>query len=243
MRIFLTIGGRRSAQKTAPPLRLQRYTIEGECMDLTLEDLRNGISWWRKEKADKWPQDFHNKVYYELYDLRKAGLTERWWTNTVDRLWDWRAIRSKTPPNTKREIEERGLGILGRLQAFYGDIALKFNKEPVFLDFTWNEVRDFYIQLSWIKNSASPNFPSKLGHFIFPKVFRVMDHQATGIEDYGLFWSSMNAVWNGFEEKEEARAILARSITEFSGRQVHEDYPFEIKIIELCSIGRKHMSA
>jgi hypothetical protein len=47
-------------------------------MNLTLDDLKKGISWWRKEKKEKWPQDFHNKVYYELYDLKRDGLTERW---------------------------------------------------------------------------------------------------------------------------------------------------------------------
>jgi hypothetical protein len=212
-------------------------------VNLKIEDLQKGINWWRKEKAEKWPQDFHNRVYHELYDLRKNGLTERWWRNTVDRLWAWRAIRSKTPPNTKWEIQERGLEILNKLQELYTDIKGKVDKEPVFLDFNWNEIRDLYQQLSWIKNSASPNFPSKLGHFIFPKVFRVMDHEATGIENYSLFWSSMGAAWNSFEEKQEAKDILTKSITEFSRLQVHENYPFEIKIIELCNIGRKHMIA
>lgn len=211
-------------------------------MNLITEDLRMGISWWREKKANKWPQDFHNTVYYELYDLRKNGLTEIWWENTVNRLWDWRAIRSKTPPNTKREILERGLEILVTLQVLYADIASKSEKEPVFLDFAWNEICELYQRISWIKNSASPNFPSKLGHFIFPKLFRVMDHEATGIENYGLFWSSMSSVWNSFEEKEEARTILTNSIMEFSRRPVHEDYPFETKIIELCSIGRKAQS-
>jgi hypothetical protein len=212
-------------------------------MNLKLDDLRRGITWWGKEKRDKWPQDFHNNVYYELYDLRMGGLTEEWWRTTVDRLWAWRAIRSKTRPNTKREIQDRGLEILGELQMLYADIAVRTDHEPLFLDFAWDEIHEFYDRLSWIKNSASPNFPSKLGHFIFPKLFGVMDNEATGTRNYGLFWSSMSAVWNSFEEKQEAKAILTSSITKFSRRPMHEDYPFEIKIIELCSIGRKHMIA
>jgi len=212
-------------------------------MNLTLDDLKRGISWWRKEKTDKWPQDFHNSVYYELYDLRKDGLTRKWWESTVDRLWAWRAIRSKTPPNTKKQIQERGLEILNKLQSYYFDIFSKAKDEPVFLEFTWAETRTFYNELAWIKGSSSPNFPSKLGHFIFPKLFRVMDHQATGIEDYGVFWSSMIEDWSSFHEKKEAKTILTRSILEYSRRPVHEHYPFEIKIIELCSIGRKHTKA
>jgi hypothetical protein len=170
-------------------------------MNLTLHDLKKGISWWRKEKEEKWPQDFHNKVYYELYDMRKHGLTGKWWENTVDRLWAWRAIRSKTRPNTKREIHEKGLEILSNLQAYYADISNKAKSEPVFLEFTWAEIKAFYNKLAWIKGSSSPNFPSKLGHFIFPKLFRVMDHQATGIEDYCVSWSSMSEDWRSFNQK------------------------------------------
>ena len=212
-------------------------------MKFTLEDLKKGISWWRKEKKSKWPQDFHNSVYYELYDLRKEGLTARWWKNTVDRLWVWQAIRSKTPPNTKREISERGFEILSALQTYYSAIFTKTDSEPVFYDFTWAEIKAFFSELAWIKGTSSPTFPSKLGHFIFPKLFRVMDHQATGIENYGVFWSSMSDIWNSFREKQEAKAILTKNILEHSGRPVHEHYPFEIKIMELCSTGKKHMSA
>ena len=212
-------------------------------MNLTLDDLKRGISWWRKKEADKWPQDFHNSVYYELYDLRKDGLTRKWWDSTVDRLWEWRAIRSKTPPNTKKQIHQRGLEILNKLQSYYFDILSKAKDEPVFLELTWAEIGTFYNELAWIKSSSSPNFPSKLGHFIFPKLFRVMDHQATGIEDYSVSWSSMSGDWGTFYEKEEAKTILTRSILEYSRSPVHEHYPFEIKIIELCSIGRKHRKA
>lgn len=212
-------------------------------MDLKLDHLNKGISWWRREKRDKWPQDFHNEVYYELYDLRKDGLTDKWWRSTVNRLWDWRAIRSKTPPNTKREIYERGLQILNKLQTLYADISSKTEGEPAFLDFSWPDVSDFYRELAHIKGSSSPNFPSKMGHFVFPKLFRVMDHEGTGIGDYEVFWSSMREVWSSFKEKHEAKAILVSSILEHSGQPVHEHYPFEVKIIELCSIGRKHTNA
>ncbi|MCX8118906.1 MAG: hypothetical protein N3G78_13385 [Desulfobacterota bacterium] len=209
-------------------------------MGLTLSDLQKGIDWWRKEKGGKWPQDFHNRVYHEIYDLRKDGLTERWWWHTVDRLWEWRAIRSKKPPNTKREIWERGLEVLDTLQRFYTDIKSKADQEPVFLNFKWSEIEELYEQLSGIKMSRSPNFPSKLGHFIFPKLFIVMDHEATGIEDYGQFWTAMAKAWENFKEKAEAKAILEKEISKSSRLPVHENYPFEIKIIELCHIGRRH---
>ena len=108
-------------------------------MNLRLDDLRRGIRWWRREK-DKWPQDFHNNVYYELYNLRRDGLTEGWWRGTVDRLWDWKAIR----PKTKRDIQDRGLEIFGELQILYVNIATRTDHEPLFLDFIWNEIHEFY---------------------------------------------------------------------------------------------------
>jgi hypothetical protein len=66
-------------------------------------------------------------------------------------LWAWRAIRSKTPPNTNREIHERGLNILRKLQVYYVDISNKAEDEPVFLEFTWAEISAFYDKLAWIK--------------------------------------------------------------------------------------------
>lgn len=210
--------------------------------DLTLADLQKGISWWRTAKQDKWPQDFHNSVYYELYNLRRGGLTARWWESTVDRLWDWRAIRSRTAPNTKKEIHDRGLLVLDRLQSFYSGIRANAHGEPVFLDFTCPDVKPLYNELARIKGSASPNFPSKTSHFIFPRLFKVMDHQATGIEDYGASWSSMRGAWTMFRERRQAKNILQNAILAHSRGPVHKLYPFEIKIIELCSIGRKHAS-
>ncbi len=209
-------------------------------MRLTIDNLERGINWWKREKKEKWPQDFHNAVYYELYDLRNNGLTPEWWEKTVNRLWDWRAIRSKTPPNTKDEIRKRGLLVLTKIQKYYTEIRHKVQGEPVFIDYEWHEIKGLYDELARIKGSRSPNFPSKLGHFIYPKLFIVRDHQATGVEDYAPFWSSMSEAWNSFSYKEEARKILTRTIKNQTNKQIHEHYPFEIKIIELCIIGSRH---
>jgi hypothetical protein len=212
-------------------------------MQLTLQTLKSGISWWRSEKRDKWPLDFHNSVYHELYDLRREGLSPEWWRNTVDRLWYWKAIRSKTPPNSKSEIEERGLEILQNLQTHYAAILAQTRNEPIFSDFAWADIEPFFNELAWIKGSSSPTFPSKLGHFVFPKLFIVTDHQATGLEQYGVFWSSMTAAWSHFREKQQAEVILRCSIMEYARRPIHEHYPFAVKIMELCSIGRRHPNA
>lgn len=201
-------------------------------MELTLTDLTEGISWWHQK--DKWPRDFHNEVYYELYDLKKNGLSETWWDNTVDRLWDWRAVR----PFTKTEIRQRGLEVLPVLQKMYLNLHSKSSDEPLFLDFKWQQIMDFYDLLANIKASNSPVFPSKLGHFIFPKLFIVMDNEATSTHDYKDFWQSMHEAWSSFDEKTEAKQILLKEIDKYSTKIVHDHYPFEIKIVELCAIGK-----
>lgn len=202
-------------------------------LGLTLTDLKAGVSWWLSK--DKWPHDFHNTVYYELYDLRRNGLSDDWWGKTVDRLWDWRAIR----PYTKAEIKEKGLQFLADLQRIYLDIRAQTGDEPVFLDFKWDQIRGLYKLLANIKAVNTPVFPSKLGHFIFPKLFIVMDHKATGTDDYEVFWQSMHKAWSSFDERKEAKKILSEEIVKHSAKTVHKYYPFEIKIIELNIIGKK----
>ncbi|MGO9311398.1 MAG: hypothetical protein ACLQBD_15840 [Syntrophobacteraceae bacterium] len=212
-------------------------------MQISLRALKSGISWWQSEKREKWPLDFHNSVYHELYELRRNGLSPEWWRKTVDRLWYWKAIRSKTAPNTKSEIEKRGHEILEHLQTHYAAILAQTELEPAFPDFAWTDIEPFFKQLAWIKGSSSPTFPSKLGHFIFPKLFIVTDNQATGSRPYDHFWSSMTAAWGRFSEKQQAEGILRSTILEHASRPIHENYPFAVKIMELCSIGTSHPCA
>jgi hypothetical protein len=200
---------------------------------LPLADLKKGMSWWLAKK--KWPRDFHNEVYYELFKVRQNGLTEIWWDKTLNRLWNWGAIR----PFPKSEVWQRGLEILPSLQMMYRRLLTETHPEPHFLDFKWQQLMDFYDLLADIKPSRSPVFPSKLGHFIFPNLFIVMDNEATGTQEYESYWQSMHEAWHSFDEKSLAKLILSNIIEHYSTRTVHERYPFAIKIIELCAIGRR----
>ena len=49
----------------------------------------------------------------------------------------------------------------------------------------------------------------------------------------------MCEAWSNFSEKTKAKEILLEEINKYSTRTVHERYPFEIKIIELCTIGKR----
>ena len=50
----------------------------------------------------------------------------------------------------------------------------------------------------------------------------------------------MQAAWIVFHGQEKAKNMLTEEIARHSVMPVHDQYPFETKIIELCSIGRKH---
>ena len=125
-------------------------------MKLSLADLVEGISWWLQKT--KWPRDFHNEVYYNLYDLKKSGLADSWWDRTVDRLQEWHATR----PLPVDEIRKRGFEVLPRLQEMYLDLCAKSQDELFFLDFRWERIMGFYSLLGDIEGVGSPVFSSKL---------------------------------------------------------------------------------
>jgi len=89
-----------------------------------------------------------------------------------------------------------------------------------------------------IKNQSTV-FGSKLGHFIFPKVFIVMDNLGTSVMPYEFYWPGMVAQWLAFADKSEAMDRLRTQIEKQSRKAVHSDYPYETKIMELCHIGYK----
>jgi hypothetical protein len=201
-------------------------------LQLELIDLIRGISWWLQKS--NWPPDFHNEAYHELYDLKINGLDDDWWDKTADRLQNWLAIR----PFSKDTIKKRGAKTLPRLRELYFDICKKTQKEPSFFDYEWEDVEKIFNLLKEIKGVNSPVFASKLGHFVFPNLFIVMDNKATGVNNYQIYWQSMKEAWYQFTEKIGAKKILLKEIEKHSQKPVHNFYPFEVKIIELCSIGK-----
>jgi len=75
-------------------------------MIVTLENLKAGIDWW---KQANWGMDIINSEYRGIYDARDDGITRTWWDASVKRLWDWKAIRARKPPNTKRQSKMQAL--------------------------------------------------------------------------------------------------------------------------------------
>lgn len=207
---------------------------EDEKMIITIDNIKTGLKWWRE---GNWPQDIHNSDYYEIYGIRAAGPTEKWWTSTVERLGQWHAYRSRKPPNTKVEIHSRGLGCLNELQVQYAQIIASTGTEPSIVNLPWESVSAVFKTASNIK-PYSPVFASKMCHFLFPKLFIIMDNLATSVFDYEFYWRGMKDEWNRFKEKSKARSLLEKAIN--SDKPMHPLYPFETRIIEFSHIGYKH---
>lgn len=52
-----------------------------------------------------------------------------------------------------------------------------------------------------IKRGNHPVFACKMCHFMFPRVFVVMDHSVTGTFEYEFYWRGMKEVWGRFAKK------------------------------------------
>jgi hypothetical protein len=190
------------------------------------------------DKGHGWPVDMHNADYCDMYAERPAVSTGPWWTATVNRLWDWGAIRSPKPPNTKAAINVRGQSCLIAIAAQHAKIIASSATEPSITDLSWGDVAPLFALVSRIKGGKSPVFACKMCHFLFPKLFVVMDNTATGIFEYEFYWRGMKDEWGRFRPKAGAHNLLTKAIR--SSKPVHAFYPYETKIMDLCHIGYNH---
>jgi hypothetical protein len=203
-------------------------------MIISIDNLKSGLEWWRKSN---WPRDIHNADYHDIYEVRAGGVTQQWWSKTVDRLSQWKACRGPRPPNTKEDLAARGRQCLGAVTAQYVKLAASSAAEPCIADLCWDDVASLYALASEIKR-GSPVFASKMCHFLFPKLFIVMDNWATGVFNYELYWCGMRDAWCRFKQKSEATSLL-QSAAVRSDKGLHPLYPFETNIMELSIIGDK----
>ncbi len=207
-------------------------------MIVTLENLDKGICWWA-QNLEKWTSDFHNADYSKMFDLRRDGLNEDWWRNTVDRLGQWHAYRGRKPPIKKEAILQRGREKLANLQKEYEGIIGKCKNEPSITELAWHDVAGVFDLVSEIKPN-SPVFAAKMCHFIFPGLFIVMDNRATDVFPYKFYWCGMKDEWEGFSEKKAAMDLLKNQITKNGRETLNPKYPLVTKIMELSYIGYKH---
>ena len=109
--------------------------------------------------------------------------------------------------------------------------------EPSICDLNWEHVSSL-LELGSKIESGPPVLASKLCHFVFPKLFPVMDNKATGLWEYEFYWRGMKDEWNRFGRKAQATRIFTQVIK--GTRPLHPLYAFETKILELALIGYNH---
>jgi hypothetical protein len=199
-------------------------------MILTLDNLNAGLSVWAKEK---WPSDLHNAEYYEMYAARSKGITPQWWDSTLKRLAQWRATR----PVSKTVIAARGSQRLSAVSAEYTKLKPPQSTEPSIVNTNWNDIATLFDTTSQMKQPWPPVFASKMCHFLFPKLFIVVDTKLCDPFEYELYWRGMKNEWQRFKDKTQAIQIFTAAIK--SNKSIHSDYPWETKIMEVSHIGWK----
>jgi hypothetical protein len=199
-------------------------------MILTVDNLKAGLRVWTKEK---YPSDMHNAEYHGMYAARLNGITPQWWDATVTRLAKWGAIR----PVAKVVIATRGIQCLSSVVAEYAQLKPNPAIEPSIVNTEWVDVATLFGIASQIKQPWPPVFASKMCHFLFPKLFIVMDTKLCDPFEYELYWRGMKDEWQRFNSKAQAMSIFSAALD--TSKPIHGDYPQETKIMELSHIGWK----
>jgi hypothetical protein len=204
--------------------------IYSQQMILTLDNLNAGLHVWA---TGKYPSDMHNAEYHDMYSARSNGITQQWWDATVKRLAQWRAIR----PMSKVVIATKGSQCLSAVGAEYAKLKSNPSEEPSIVNTDWTDVAPVFGIASQIKQPWPPVFASKMCHFLFPKLFIVMDTQLCDPFEYELYWRGMKDEWQRFSNKAQAMSMFTAALK--PSKPIQGDYPWETKIMELSHIGWK----
>ncbi len=200
-------------------------------------NLRAGIDFWITKKKH-WPDDFHNQVYRNLERWRSKGINQEWWREIASLLQFWQANR----PFSEKQIFDSGLPHLNAINKRFTEIKEKLGEYPSVENIDDDVINDIFNVAGQIKKikKKSPVFPSKLCHFLFPTIFFIADRDAVRIvdADYFEYWRSCKQEWCKSQNKEELISILRDHIKKSKKFDLlFENYPFPIKITELCRIG------
>lgn len=209
---------------TTPVLELPSFKNSSQDI-LSVENLKQGMKLWQSHSL--WDTDFHGQLYSKLQKLFDPSLSSPNWSEIIEVLWEWRAIR----PCTKKFIYDRGLAVLPVINQFRQELL---KKQPASWEqYEWSELQPFFETLQEIKNTTSPVFASKLAHFNFPQIFPVIDRDFIGVkESYASYWQRCRQLWQTAspEFKTQAQAELSKAIPQ----EAQNNYPWNTKITELC---------
>jgi hypothetical protein len=203
-------------------------------MSLTIDQLRNGINYWRLEK---FPPDFHN-TYYER-DLLAAGangvFNQQWWSRFLPVLQDWQAIR----PRSHAFLTSRAQARFAALSKIWGTAVAPYLDNDI-AGVEWHQVAAFPSLVAEIKSVASPVFTSKFCHFLAPRIFPVTDNKLVNLpfRTYEEHFTASRKEW--LDTDSATQDELVRQLIHEIGAPLFSGFPMKCKLIELCMIGRRH---
>ena len=227
---------------TTSPSRLHRPNTG----PFTLDDLVAGIRVWNgKVVSSEWASDFHNSMYRK-FDMHKElkPFTEEWWLRFImPRVGTWKAYR----PVTKGQIIEWALPHLDEMAEAYRESALPCLETP-FEELEWSKISKLPDTVALAKRDNygrpqhSPVFRSKVAHWIMPRLYPVADQEVLGISgSYESYWKATQEAWVAISQVEREAMVegLGAQIESVSHAVMYERYPVEVKIVELCRMGRR----
>lgn len=210
---------------------------------LQIVEFQRGVCWWRAET--NWPPDFHNELYGSLNDLRQGWPDfTKWWVFVPRELERWGAWVEYPGSIPVAEIDRRIKRQEPNLSQSILDLKETIkSKKLAFPNIDWLQVRELAVLLHKVKDVSSPVATSKLGHFLFPEVYPVTDNRALGMPGanrYDRYYNYFRHCWKRTDEPVQrtlSQALI--ELIETHGEPVTEGYPVEVKVTELCLIGRK----
>jgi hypothetical protein len=202
-------------------------------MPLTIEQLKQGINYWRRTR---WPKDFHNAHYRDLAAINPSGsFNQKWRDQFLPVLRAWRATRPRGSAFLTSRAQAR-FEALG--EAWAATVAPHLEKDIGELE--WHQIAAFPRLVAEIKDVRSPVFSSKFCHFLAPHIFPVVDNAAMGnlFGTYEAYFTAAKAEWR--ETAAEIQAELTALLTQEVVGPFFSGFPMKCKLIELCMIGRKN---
>lgn len=216
-----------------------RRAYDQEVQPIDMSTLSAGVAWWRTRT--NWPADFHNRDYRVMAAENPNGRFDAvWWANVQPRLTRWNAFRPVPRSLVAANVEARADALA---QAWKICCEPYRDADIAAPEVTWEAVRAFPDVAATLKPTRSPVFPSKLCHFLLPKVFPVVDGLALGghSSTYERYFNEVKGSWELTDPA--TRKILIAEMTrlvEQLDRPLEPTFPLVNKIVELALIGQRH---
>jgi hypothetical protein len=198
---------------------------------LTMAEFTTGVTIWQTKN---WPADFHNGFYKKMATANPNGVFNgAWWPSFLQELKRWRATRRVS----NALITANATAQWPALSAAWTANVAPFSNLDI-SGVTWNQVGPFFSVVSPIKPVKSPVFASKFCHFLAPGLYPVVDWTVIGhrwaTKPYRQYFEHFQQEWAATAP---ATQTLLRTQLGLLIPAALPNYPWTIKIVELCIIG------